>query len=355
MSQEVSGKAGVNANHSDEGVYENEPKLESRWNKNNQVPANPDNTRSSSYRVTSLFVLMLCILLLTTITVLLIKFNNLLIDIGQLQTSYNNLTVARDQLQTSYNNLTVERNQLQTNYNNLIIERDQLQTSYNNLTVERNQVETSYNNLIIERDQLQTNYNNLIIERDRLKTSYKNMTVERDQLQTNYNNLTTERDQLQTSYNNQITQRDQLQKDREELQRLSKLGWMHFNSSIYYISNEEKNQTESRMDCRQRDADLVIINNKEEQEFVSKLLCSRKAWIGLNDRDTEGVWKWVDDTPLTTGYWGHGEPNSKAGDEDCVITCEMSDIVWNWADYPCDYEFFWICERDLCLKDPHYC
>ncbi|XP_060744843.1 C-type lectin domain family 4 member M-like [Tachysurus vachellii] len=299
MSQEVSGKAGVNANHSDEGVYENEPKLESRWNKNNQVPANPDNTRSSSYRVTSLFVLMLCILLLTTITVLLIKFQN--------------LTIERDQLQTSYSNLTIEKDQLQTSYNNLTIERDQLQTSYNNLTVERDQLQTSYNNLVVVRDQLQTSYNNLTIERD------------------------------------------QLQKDREELQRLSKLGWMHFNSSIYYISNEEKNQTESRMDCRQRDADLVIINNKEEQEFVSKLLCSRKAWIGLNDRDTEGVWKWLDDISLTTGYWGHGEPNSKAGDEDCVITCEMSDIVWNWADYPCDYEFFWICDRDLCLKDPHYC
>lgn len=41
MSQEVNAKAGVNANQSDEGVYENELKLESRWNKSNQDPANP--------------------------------------------------------------------------------------------------------------------------------------------------------------------------------------------------------------------------------------------------------------------------------------------------------------------------
>ncbi|KAK3532265.1 hypothetical protein QTP86_014015 [Hemibagrus guttatus] len=130
---------------------------------------------------------------------------------------------------------------------------------------------------------------------------------------------------------------------------------MYFNSSIYYISNEEKNQTKSRQDCSEREADLVIINSTEEQEFISKLLCNRKAWLGLNDRGAEGEWKWFDNTPLTTGYWGHSEPNSKAGDEDCVITGEMSDPVWNWADYPCDYEFFWICEKDLCQKNPHYC
>ncbi|KAK3519622.1 hypothetical protein QTP86_019617 [Hemibagrus guttatus] len=120
-------------------------------------------------------------------------------------------------------------------------------------------------------------------------------------------------------------------------------------SSIYYMSNENRDWTESRQDCRGRGADLVIINTKEEQEFISELLCSRKAWIGLNDRGTEGVWKWVDDTPLTTGYWGHGEPNSRAGNEDCALTGDTSDPVWNWADYPCDHKFIWICEKTIVI------
>ncbi|KAB5518551.1 hypothetical protein PHYPO_G00167360 [Pangasianodon hypophthalmus] len=173
------------------------------------------------------------------------------------------------------------------------------------------------------------------------------LTTENNQLQTRYNNLTKERDQLQTKYNNLTKERDQLQKDREELQRLSKLGWMYFSSSVYYISTVEKSWNESKQYCSERGADLVIINSKEEQEFIGKILCSRKAWIGLNDRDRENVWKWVDDTTLTTGYWGRGEPNSKVGDEDCVITGEMSDAVWTWADYPCNYEFIWICEKTI--------
>ncbi|KAK3507401.1 hypothetical protein QTP70_017469 [Hemibagrus guttatus] len=183
---------------------------------------------------------------------------------------------------------------------------------------------------------------------------YNILTRENKQLQTSYNNLTKERDQLQTSYNNLTKERDQLQRDKEELQKFSKLvdaGWMYFGkySSIYYMSNENRDWTESRQDCRGRGADLVIINTKEEQEFISELLCSRKAWIGLNDRGTEGVWKWVDDTPLTTGYWGHGEPNSRAGNEDCALTGDTSDPVWNWADYPCDHKFIWICEKTIVI------
>ncbi|KAF5893773.1 C-type lectin domain family 4 member E-like isoform X1, partial [Clarias magur] len=201
-----------------------------------------DNARSRCYRVTAVCVVLLCVLLLTAVTVLWIKFNNLNTENKLLQTSYNSRTIVRDQLQTSYNNLTIERNQLQTSYNNLTIERDQLQTSYNNLTIERNQLQTSYNNLTIERDQLQR-------ERDvclrKLIDTYK-------------------------------------------------VG--SFNSSLYFMSNEKKSWTESRQNCRDKGADLVIINSREEQKFIAEQLRGGQAWIGLSDRDNEGEWKWVDGT-----------------------------------------------------------
>ncbi|XP_046698541.1 C-type lectin domain family 4 member E-like [Silurus meridionalis] len=122
-------------------------------------------------------------------------------------------------------------------------------------------------------------------------------------------------------------------------------GWTHFSTSIYYTSTGAKSWTESRQDCRERGADLVVINSKEEQEFISKLRKNRRAWIGLNDRDREGEWKWVDDTQLTIEYWLKGEPNSNGGEEDCAVTGEGSDPVRNWADYPCNTEFIWICEK----------
>ncbi|KAF7686747.1 hypothetical protein HF521_015140 [Silurus meridionalis] len=159
-------------------------------------------------------------------------------------------------------------------------------------------------------------HNNLTKERDQLQTSYNNLTKERDQLQTSYNNLTKERDQLQTSYNNLTKERDQLQRERD-LCNNSKWKWISFSSSFYYISNDNKSWEESRQNCRDKGADLMIINSREEQEFILNQLNNSEAWIGLNDIETEGEFKWVDGSPLTTQYWGQDEPNGNEN-ENCV-------------------------------------
>ncbi|XP_058240742.1 C-type lectin domain family 4 member F-like isoform X2 [Hemibagrus wyckioides] len=181
------------------------------------------------YRLTSVCLLLLCFLLLTTITVLWIKFSILSREKAKLETSYDTLTIERDQLQASYNNLITERNHLQASCNTLTNERIQL--------LEKN-------------DEFQKKSNNFV-------------------------SLLTD-------------------------------GWRYFNSHIYYISTAEKNWDESRQNCRGRGADLVIINSKEEHEFIRKQLRNSDSWIGLSDRDKEGEWKWVDGTPLTDPSAGCG-------------------------------------------------
>ncbi|KAF5889948.1 antigen like protein, partial [Clarias magur] len=117
-----------------------------------------------------------------------------------------------------------------------------------------------------------------------------------------FTNVNEDNNQLKTSYDNLTIMRDGLQRERGELiSFFSKMDWTYFSSSLYYISNESKNWTESRQDCRVRGADLVIINSTEEQKFINTLVGSRRAWIGLTDRDQEDEWKWVDNTTLITG------------------------------------------------------
>ncbi|XP_026075393.1 C-type lectin domain family 4 member E-like isoform X2 [Carassius auratus] len=88
-------------------------------------------------------------------------------------------------------------------------------------------------------------------------------------------------------------------------------GWIYYQSSFYYMSNETRNWTESSKDCQKRGADLIIINTREENDFVKKITAKREFWIGLTDSEVEGTWKWVDGSTLTYEFWERetNEPN----------------------------------------------
>ncbi|XP_059180156.1 CD209 antigen-like protein A [Centropristis striata] len=144
---------------------------------------------------------------------------------------------------------------------------------------------------------------------------------------------------------NLTEERDELKRKLAVFPKYSRQGWEHFSGSYYYISSSKKSWQDSRSDCQQRDPDLLIINSKEEQEFIRRF--QKPIWIGLTDRDTEGVWKWVDGSPLTTRFWTSGEPNSYQGrNEDCALT-NYHNYEDSWNDAVCDNENFWVCEKNM--------
>ncbi|GFR64042.1 macrophage mannose receptor 1 [Elysia marginata] len=66
---------------------------------------------------------------------------------------------------------------------------------------------------------------------------------------------------------------------------------------------------------------LATIRSKPFEEYLrTKVLngASGSFWIGLNDRDTEAGYKWLDDFPLKYTHWASGEPNDNMNREDCV-------------------------------------
>ncbi|XP_076836553.1 uncharacterized protein LOC143482159 [Brachyhypopomus gauderio] len=185
----------------------------------------------------------------------------------------------------------------------------------------------------------------LTAERDQLKNSNSNLTIVRDQLQAITSNLTVERDQVQAIISNLTIERDQLHQEKEGLLTLiSKFGYIVQGYSVYYISTDKKTWSESRQDCRGRGSDLVIINSNEEQEQIFKILKSSRAWIGLNDSSTEGVWKWVDGTALITTFWIAGEPNNISESEDCAEIWNSADKK-GWNDRTCNDKEQWVCEK----------
>ncbi|XP_058261104.1 CD209 antigen-like protein C [Hemibagrus wyckioides] len=148
-----------------------------------------------------------------------------------------------------------------------------------------------------------------------------NMTRERDRLQIRYDSMTSERDKLQKMLNNTVQQ------------------------CLRYFITKRMDWNKARQECRSRGADLVIINSREEQEYLSQMVTG-EAWIGLSDSAEEGKWMWVDNTTATTGFWWQGEPNNHEGNEDCALTGSKfaKAKMTTWADSRCETKLRAICE-----------
>ncbi|XP_014322760.1 CD209 antigen isoform X4 [Myotis lucifugus] len=122
-------------------------------------------------------------------------------------------------------------------------------------------------------------------------------------------------------------------------------NWDFFQGSCYIFSKIQSTWDASVSACEDMRAQLVVINNAEEQKFLKSwdIRNDKSTWIGLSDKHNEGSWQWVDNTHLHLSFWKEGEPNNQ-GEEDCV---ELSGDGWN--DNKCSEEHFWICEKPSAL------
>uniref|UniRef100_A0A8B9KUY3 C-type lectin domain-containing protein n=1 Tax=Astyanax mexicanus TaxID=7994 RepID=A0A8B9KUY3_ASTMX len=68
--------------------------------------------------------------------------------------------------------------------------------------------------------------------------------------------------------------------------------------NLYQLSNKTLPWSEAREQCRSKRAELVIINTKEEQDFIQSITRNQYIWVGLTSD-----WKWVDGTPETGTIW----------------------------------------------------
>lgn len=70
-------------------------------------------------------------------------------------------------------------------------------------------------------------------------------------------------------------------------------------------------------------------------------------WIGANDQEVEGQWRWAATRNLLSyTHWNHNEPNNGNGDEHCAVMLWVFNWVWN--DARCKYDrACYVCEMTL--------
>ncbi|KAG7240321.1 hypothetical protein INR49_027021 [Caranx melampygus] len=110
---------------------------------------------------------------------------------------------------------------------------------------------------------------------------------------------------------------------------------------------EERDQLNSTLTEVTKELHSLSERSESLNKFLTGLT-SKSFWIGLTDKEEEGVWKWVDGTPLTLAYWADNEPDngggvSGQGKEDCahIRGAEKRD----WDDVSCNSFLKWICEK----------
>ncbi|XP_051988676.1 C-type lectin domain family 4 member E-like [Xyrauchen texanus] len=123
--------------------------------------------------------------------------------------------------------------------------------------------------------------------------------------------------------------------------------WIQHKGRFYVFSSEKKNWTNSRERCQDLGGDLVIINSKEEQEFLARQILGTKTlyWIGLTDSHEEGTWLWVDNNRLKDDlkFWTKNSPDDYKASEDCVVLNGNINEA-QWGDISCLRKESSICE-----------
>uniref|UniRef100_A0A8D0L511 C-type lectin domain-containing protein n=1 Tax=Sphenodon punctatus TaxID=8508 RepID=A0A8D0L511_SPHPU len=78
--------------------------------------------------------------------------------------------------------------------------------------------------------------------------------------------------------------------------------WEYFDGKCYYFSLEVVTWQTAKSKCEEDHSQLVVINSNAEQNFIQTRTRNERYWLGLSDLDTEGEWRWVDETDYRTSF-----------------------------------------------------
>uniref|UniRef100_A0A8C0J2W2 C-type lectin domain-containing protein n=1 Tax=Chelonoidis abingdonii TaxID=106734 RepID=A0A8C0J2W2_CHEAB len=123
--------------------------------------------------------------------------------------------------------------------------------------------------------------------------------------------------------------------------KLCPWDWLLHGNKCYWLSKESKDWTRSRDHCLGKSAQMLVIQNQEEMDFIQDVTQgSSYIWIGLTVTPAGGKWTWVDGSPLDPIFQvsGSAEGNSCGWIRGSRIQSET-----------CGAEFKWICQKEAAV------
>ncbi|WP_017652856.1 DUF4347 domain-containing protein [Fortiea contorta] len=103
-----------------------------------------------------------------------------------------------------------------------------------------------------------------------------------------------------------------------------------YNGNEYYLTIGRKTWDAAQAEAVSLGGNLVTINDAAEESWLrSTFSTTERFWLGINDVQVEGQFRWVSGETVTYTNWAPGEPNNYNGEEDHAVMNWNSTGRWN--------------------------
>ena len=93
-----------------------------------------------------------------------------------------------------------------------------------------------------------------------------------------------------------------------------------------------------------KQANLVTVNDANEQNFLAGIFGKRGSWCGLNNKDNMNVFQWVSGEKSDFTYWGPNQPRSNKKKR-CVHMQWENGYNHRWIVLGCAKSHRFTCEK----------
>lgn len=91
------------------------------------------------------------------------------------------------------------------------------------------------------------------------------------------------------------------------------------NGRTFFVCAETSTWFDARDACSECGLELASVRtDAENQALTQRVPVTIQLWIGLNDTEIEGDWRWEDDAELSFEPWAEGQP-SVLPEDDCAV------------------------------------
>lgn len=124
-------------------------------------------------------------------------------------------------------------------------------------------------------------------------------------------------------------------------------GSVEFNGHYYRFYSNKLSYTDAKAFCEAEGGHLATVTTSTENEFVASLFSGTSIWLGGNDIDTEGTFRWVTGEYFAYSNWAPGEPNNGKSNQDYMQMYENG--TWDDLD---EMSRSFVCEWDSWKDEP---